>query len=118
MKSILEVAVIPSCYDKETAEKIAFAYNLWTNPTPGYEDDKDSWKDGYYTKFRDERAVDETLTMMFDSAIVNTDYSDFVFGLNLGTIIWDTYALVSTPAEKIEQVSDSWQALIDDANKQ
>lgn len=111
------IAVIPSCYDKETAEKIAFAYNLWTNPTPGYEDDKDSWKDGYYTKFRDERAVDETLTMMFDSAIVNTDYSDFVFGLDLGTIIWDTYALGSTPAEKIEQVSDSWQALIDDANK-
>lgn len=111
------IAVIPSCYDKETAEKIAFAYNLWTNPTPGYEDDADSWKDNYYTKFRDERAVDETLTMMYDTATVNNDYSPFIYGLDLGTIIWDTYALGSTPAEKIEQVSDSWQALIDEANK-
>jgi hypothetical protein len=111
------VAVIPSSYDKETAEKIAFAYNLWTNPTPGYEDDSESWKDGYYTRFRDERAVDETLTMMYDSATINTDYASFVYGLDLGTIIWDTYALGSTPAEKIEQVADSWQALIDDANK-
>ena len=27
------IAVIPSCYDAETANKIAFAYDLYTNPT-------------------------------------------------------------------------------------
>lgn len=111
------IAVIPSSYDKETAEKIAFAYNLWTNPTPGYEDDADSWKDYYYTRFRDERAVDETLTMMYDSAILNNDYLQFVYGTSFGDIAWDTYALGKTPAEKAEEISGTWEALLNDANK-
>lgn len=109
------VAVIPSCYDKETAEKIAFAYNLWTQPTPGYEDD-DSWKDSYYTRFRDERAVDETLTMMFEEAIENNDYTSMVYGPEYGDFAWNTYALNATPAEKIEELAGTWQALIDEAN--
>lgn len=111
------IAVIPSSFDAETAEKIAFAYSLWTNPTPGFEDDVDAWKDTYYTKFRDERAVDETLTMMYDSATINTEYSAFVYGVDTGNFLWDTYALTKTPAEKIEEVTGIWQSLIDDANK-
>lgn len=111
------IAVIPSCFDAETAEKIAFAYNLWTNPTPGYEDDTDSWKDTYYTRFRDERAVDETLVKMYDEANVNTEYAPFVYGVDLGNFLWDAYALAKTPAEKIEEVTGLWQSLIDDANK-
>jgi hypothetical protein len=110
------IAVIPSCYDAETAEKIAFAYNLYTNPTPGYED-QDSWKESYYTKFRDERAVDETLTMMYDSATENNDYLPFVYGTSFGDLAYDLYALGKTPAEKIEEVSGTWEALISDANK-
>lgn len=111
------VAVIPSCYDKETAEKIAFAYNLWTEPTPGYED-ADTWKDYYYTRFRDDRAVDETLTIMFNEAVENNDYSQFISGLDLGaSFIWDVYALAATPAEKLEEAAGQWQALIDEANK-
>lgn len=111
------IAIIPSCFDKETAEKIAFAYNLWTNPTPGYEDEEEGWKDYYYTRFRDERAVDETLAMMYESATVNNDYLLNVYGTSFGDIAYDVYALGSTPAEKIEAVSGTWQALIDDANK-
>ncbi|WP_066717013.1 ABC transporter substrate-binding protein [Clostridium sp. Marseille-P299] len=111
------IAVIPSCYDKETAEKIAFAYNLWTNPTPGYEEDADSWKDYYYTRFRDERAVDETLAMMYDGAIINNDYLQFVYGTSFGDIAYDVYALGKTPAEKAEEISGTWEALLNDANK-
>lgn len=110
------IAVIPSCYDKETAEKIAFAFNLWTEPTPGYEDE-DAWKDNYYTKFRDERAVDETLSMMYSDAVENNDYYGLISGLSAGDYIWDTYGLVNTPAEKIEEVSGLWKSLIEDANK-
>lgn len=111
------IAVIPSCYDAETAEKIAFAYNLYTNPTPGYEDEN-AWKDSYYTKFRDERAVDETLTRMYDPAtIVNNDYSAFVYGVDQGNFLWDTYALTKTPQEKIDEVTGLWASLIEDANK-
>lgn len=55
--------VIPSCYEEDRAWKIAFAYNLYTEATPGYEED-DDWKTAYYPIFRDERAVDETLQLM------------------------------------------------------
>lgn len=111
------VGVIPSSYDKETAEKIAFAYNLWTDPVPGYED-SDAWKDSYYTKFRDERAVDETLTMMFDEAVENNDYSQFIGGLDMGPLfIWDVYGQAATPAERVEEIAGTMQSLIDEANK-
>ncbi len=55
--------VIPAIYDDERAWKIAFAFNLYTNPTPGYED-VDDWKTNYYTLFRDTRSVDETLEIL------------------------------------------------------
>lgn len=29
------VFVIPSCYDEDKAWKLAFAYNLYTDPVPG-----------------------------------------------------------------------------------
>ena len=111
------VGVIPSCYDKETAEKIAFAYNLWTDPVPGYED-TEAWKDSYYPKFRDERAVDETLAMMFDEAVENNDYSPYIGGLDLGpTFIWNVYGRDATPAQKVEESQGAVQSLIDEANK-
>ena len=110
------VAVIPSCFDEETASKIAFAYDLWTQPTPGYEDD-DYWKERYYGKFRDERAVDETLSMMFDRATENNDFQSLVYGTSQGDFCYGLYALNATPAEKIEEVQGMWAALIEDANK-
>lgn len=110
------IAVIPACYDKETAEKIAFAYNLWTEPTPGYEED-DDWKSSYYTVFRDERAVDETLAKMYEPGVGRISYLPLVYGISSGDICYDVYALGSTPAEKIEQVSGTWESLINDANK-
>jgi len=110
------VAVIPSCFDAETADKIAFAYNLYTNPTPGYEDD-DSWKDSYYSAFRDERAVDETLALMYKDGVGTVNYLSMIPNIGLGDIAWDVYALASTPAEKIEAISGTWQAAIDEANK-
>lgn len=111
------VAVIPSSYDQELASKIAFAYDLWTNPAPGFEDEGDGWKDSYYTKFRDERAVDETLAMMYNTADVKTEYLHFVYGTSFGDFAWDVYGLTATPAEKIEAVAGTWKALIEDANK-
>lgn len=113
---IENVAVIPACYDKETAEKIAFAYNLYTNPTPGYEGE-DDWKSSYYTMFRDERAVDETLSKMYEPGVGHTDNLPMIYGISMGDICYNVYGLYQTPAEKIEEVSGTWQALIDDANK-
>lgn len=111
------VMVIPSCYDAERAWKIAFAYNLYTNPTPGYED-SDAWKSGYYNNFCDDRAVDETLTMMRDTATQFIEYNGIVTGYDLGPqYIWAVYERSMTPAEAAEAMRGTWQALIDAANK-
>ncbi|MDE7211091.1 MAG: extracellular solute-binding protein [Lachnospiraceae bacterium] len=109
------VVVMPSCFDAETANKIAFAYNLYTNPTPGYEDD-DDWKTGYYDRFRDERAVDETLELMYEEGRGVVWYLPLVYGTSYGDIIYNVYGLYDTPAEKIETVSATWESLIEDAN--
>ncbi len=112
------VVVIPATYDAETAEKIAFAYNLYTNPTPGYEDEADAWKEGYYPNFRDARAVDETLALMYaPETRVVTEFQPFVYGTDTGEdFIWNVYGLDNTPAEKIEELSPKWESLINDAN--
>lgn len=113
------IVVIPGCFDKDTAEKVAFALDLWATPTPGYEDDTDAWKEDYYPKFRDERAVDESLAAMFDGSkeIIN-EYLPFVYGPNRYDMLIPVYEnQESTPAEKIEELSLQWQSYIDDANR-
>lgn len=109
------IVVMPYYFDADTANKIAFAYNLYSNPTPGYEDD-DDWKTSYYDRFRDERAVDETLEMMYEDGRGVVWYLPVVYGTGYGDIIYNVYGLYSTPAEKIEEVAAMWQSLIDDAN--
>lgn len=112
------VIVMPSTWDPETAEKIAFAYNLFTNPTPGYEDDTESWKEDYYPRFRDERAVDETLALMYDdNTVIVNEYQPFVYGTDTGNdFLWNVYGLAQTPAEKLEELNTKWESLIADAN--
>ncbi len=110
------VAVIPACYDKETAEKIAFAYNLWTEPTPGYEED-DDWKNLFYSSFCDERAVDETLVLMRDPENQKSQYISVIYGISMGDIVFNVYGGWATPVEEIEKVSGAWQAALDDTNK-
>lgn len=110
------IMVIPACYDADTAWKIAFAYNLFTNPTPGY-DDTDDWKTGYLAQFRDDRAVDETLAMMREPEHQFVWYSDMISGYDLGNqYIYNVYAQAETPAEKAESMRGTWQAYIDEAN--
>ena len=109
------IVVVPACLDEETANKVAFAYNLYTNPTPGYEEE-DDWMTGYYTRFRDERAVDETLVMMYEEGRGEAWYLPLVYGTSYGDICYNIYALANTPAEKIEEVAGTWASLIEDAN--
>lgn len=57
------VMFIPSTYDEETAKKIALAYDMLTDPVPGYEEG-DAWKERYYSKYADPKVVDQTLNRM------------------------------------------------------
>ena len=113
------VYVIPANYDAERAWKIAFAFNLYTDNTPGYTEPED-WKTGYYNKYRDDRAVDETVAMMRTNETQFVWYTDLIPGYDLGSqYLWSVYGLTpsATPAEKAEEMRATWQAYIDEANK-
>lgn len=112
------VYVIPACYDHDTAWKIAFAFDLFTETTPGYEDAED-WKTDYYKKYRDDRAVDDTISMMRSNESQFVWYADMIPGYDLGSqYLWSVYGInpSATPIEKAEEMLATWQAYLDDAN--
>lgn len=103
---------IPACYDAEKAWNLAFAYNLWTDPVPGYEDYQ-PWKANYYKNFPDTEAVDYTITRMMTNGRVT--YHGLIPNLDLGNDL--VYGLPgSVVSEKVEGIRDTWQAYIAEAN--
>jgi len=71
--------VIPSCYNADTAWKIAFAYDVYTNDVPGFEG---YYGDNYFMQYNiDERGKEETIPMMLKKGMVT--YHN-VIGLNIG----------------------------------
>lgn len=110
------IVIIPSCYDAETASKIAFVYNLWSNPTPGYEEEGD-WKSIYYPKFRDERAVDDTVAKFYEDGVSLTLNMALVYGLDTGALFYTYPFQTMTPAEKLEEIQNSWNTAINENNK-
>ena len=112
------VWVIPSCYDAETAADIAFAYHLYTNETPGYNDEPALYQELYYSHFEDERACDETLPYYNDKAksTVNFLTRYLVDGLDITDLTKNYPFVEKTPEECVDEVWDAWQALIDASN--
>ncbi len=107
--------LIPAVYDEETTSKLAFLYDMWNNPTPGY-DDEYAWIGNKYN-YTDDRAVDETYAMLREGE--NCRFNKVVF---LGTqndvlgssLLWSIAG--GTPAELIEAGMPAWQALCDTFN--
>lgn len=104
--------VIPANYDTDRVWKIAFAWNLFTNDIPGYED-SDSWKTAYLNNARDTRTVDETLAMMrtkgfvtYHGVIPDLDFTLLSWHIGPGTVVSETVA----------SCADVWKANIEDAN--
>ena len=105
---------IPACYDADKAEKIAFAFNVMTDPTPGYED-YPAWRAGYYSKFRDTESVDLTLTRMVSNGMVT--YDGLIPNLQRGSDL--TWNLGGTPvSECVEAIAETWKSYIAEANGQ
>ena len=109
------VFAIPACYDADKAWKIAFAFNLWTEPTPGYEDEP-VWKQNYYNNFKDTEAVDLTLQRMTENGGVT--YHSFVAGIDLGPDIFWSISKDNTPAQQAETIKPTWASYLDTANGQ
>ena len=107
--------VIPANYDADRAWKIAFAYNVWTDPVPGFEDYNGSIE-GFYNSFRDTESVDLTIARLYQNGM--TTYHLNVPGLDLGPdLIWGLGTDGdSTPAAKAEAIRDTWQSYLDELN--
>jgi len=113
--------VIPSCYDEETAADIAFAFDLYTNETPGY-NSPEAYLDLYYQDFSrgntyDERAVTETIRRYNHRETANFLTRYLVDGLDICDLTKNYPFAEKTPEECVEEVWDSWQTLIDAANE-
>ena len=107
---------IPACYDADKAWKLAFAWNLYTNaPSAEYLD-----YNGYLSTARngvfDERAVDETITMMTEKGTIA--YHGMIPNLSIGSdFVWNIGPGVVV-SEQVEAIRDTWKAYVDEANAQ
>ncbi|MBR5288492.1 MAG: hypothetical protein IKU34_07890 [Clostridia bacterium] len=109
------VTVIPNVYDDETVGKLALIYDLWTNATPGY-DDEFGWIGNKYN-FTDDRAVDETYAMLREPEHCASNAVLYIGSLNdvLGSpLLWQLGG--ATPQELVEAATPAWQALCDTFN--
>ncbi len=107
------IVVIPACYDAETVAKLAFIYDLYSNPTPGY-DDEDNWIGNKYN-YTDERAVDETYAMLRNCGVANkVSYLGTQNDVLGSSLLWALGG--STPAELVEAGMPVWQGLCDTFN--
>ena len=106
------IHVLPACYDKDRANKLAFAYSLYYAPVPDYEDYSDYYA-GAVSAFKDMDAPEQTLGYMSEKTVIM--YHSFVPGISDGDLYWSINA-ETTPAARMEELRDSWQAYIDAAN--
>lgn len=107
------VFAIPACYDADRAWKIAFVYDLYTEPTPGFEDQSASLS-SYYSKFRDMESVDYTIKRMLTNGRVT--YHSLIGGLDMGNDLLWKFQDDNTPAQQAEAIRNTWDAYIAKAN--
>ena len=106
------MTVIPNVYDADTVAKLCYIYDLYTNPTPGY-DDEYAWIGNKYD-FTDERAVDETYAMLREAGVANSCLLLGSVNDVLGSpLLWQMWR---DPAEVIEESMPQWLALCDTFN--
>ncbi len=107
--------LIPNVYTEEEVSKIAFIIDMWTNATPGY-DDEFGWIGNKYN-YTDDRAVDETYAMLRqgehgrDNKVVYLGTQNDVLGSSL---LWSLAG--GDVASLIEAGMPAWQALCDQFN--
>ncbi len=108
------ITVMPAGMDPAKAEDVAFAYDLLSNDTPGYEDA--DFRTNYYPSFRDTRAVDETLPLFYEPGHGVMNLMTLVDGVDFGEIAYGLDGGTATPVEQVEKVQGLWQTFIDAAN--
>ncbi len=108
--------VIPSNYDKDTAWKIAFAYDIWTEEPAGFEG-YNGYVSNCYSGIYDERACNETIPLMASVGHGFVNYAPLIPELDVSNgFIWSVNGEASIP-EIIDFKRDYFMECIDNANK-
>lgn len=105
---------IPNVYDADTAWKIAFAYNLYTNEPAGYEDyvDYSAAMAGVF----DTRAINETISMMMQPEHGIVTYTGMMPNVDVFEYLW--YIGPNSDVDSlITEIAPMFREMIDDANK-
>lgn len=108
--------MIPNVYTQDELSKMTLIYELWTAPTPGYEN-SDSWIGNKYN-YTDDRAVDETYGMLIQNGNQVTDKTSWLGTVNdvLGVSLLWNLSYGSDVDAMIDAGIESWQALCDEVN--
>lgn len=107
-----KMVVIPSCYEKSRAEKVAKAIDLWLEPIP--DSKKDAWKSNYINQFRDGRVMDETVVMMHDYPNPRMDV--LVEKIDSKATYKNILTGINTPEEEYFFTRISWTNVFNDYN--
>ncbi len=108
--------VIPACYDADRAWKIAFAWNLYTNPVKGYEDYNTIIGEAEKGNF-DQKALNETIPLMSKAKTGVVTYERTLPGIDIGIdLIWNIMPNADVDAI-IEYCSEKWKKAVNTANK-
>ena len=106
------VMVMPFNIDPQRAEDIMYGYNLYYEPLPYDLANPDFWKDGGwgYSRVRDAKSVDITLSMFYEQGLYFSKIHHFVDGISWGDLleygIWDGEA-VAGKIEAMQPVVDA-----------
>ena len=108
-------AMIPSIYTVDEVSLISLIYELWTQPTPGI-DNEYAWIGNKYN-YTDDRAVDETYAMLREpehnrvNKVIYLGNQNDVLG---NSLLWQLPG--SAPATLIDRAMPAWQAACDEFN--
>jgi len=105
------VFVIPRTFNKNQVDAILWALQAWEV------DLETRWQTALYPVFRDIRAVNETMSMIRDPKYQKFKNHVLVPGLDTGSLMYGIWWFDGEPAQRIESVSSSWNARIEDANE-
>ena len=109
------VCILPACYDADRAWKCAFAYSLYNEFVPGYED-YNPYVNTTRTGNFDTRACEETVPLMCNNCAVNL--AAIIPNLDLGApLMWKVGPGGDDISTIVEGCRDMYKQYIDEANQ-
>jgi len=109
------ICIIPSCYDADRAWKCAFAYSLYNEFVPGFED-YNPYVNTTATGNFDERACQETVPLM--SANSTVELQSIIPNLDMGApFLWQIGPNCAPISEILDGCRDMYKQYIDEANQ-